>query len=181
MAKKSSGGMGTFNKIAATIPREALFEITMNADSTTEVWVDIDTELGEGEAWLVYGMEWCIETIDPTVPLVQVYTAGEDELVLQIHRNDDNEVLLQSNDRELLMQQRIGTEITTSGAIIYQAPWRLAKRTVTMQPTLRAIFRSTGDVAGISAATNQLAGKIFYDVFQVGNIGTSKLGMLANL
>lgn len=178
MAKRSS--VSTFNKVLQSVPSEAEFEIAMNGDSTTEVWTDIDTNITDGQAWVIYGMEYCFENIDPTVPLAPSITTGISR-VLQIHRNDDSEILLNSNDDDLLMQHRWAFKVNTTGASEGEVVWRTQKLTITMQPTLRVLFRTAADDTVISLTTVQLAGKLYYDKIAAPNIGISKLGSIADL
>jgi hypothetical protein len=175
--------MTDFEKVLNAQPRRAEFEITMNADSTVEVWADIDTGISDGQGWVVYGMEYVFENIAPTVPITGIWPiAGSgNQAVLQIHRNDDNELLLNSNDNELLMQDILGYTLSTSGALEYRQPFKVAKTTVTLAPTLRAIFRTAVDDTALSAATIQLAGAILYDVIKAPARISSKLGTLADL
>jgi len=172
----------TWRKIMQSIPSEAKFTIAMAADSSDEVYADIDTNIGDGEAWLIYGMIWVHEAIDPTVPL-QMFDGTEDNgLVLQLHRNDDHELLVNSNDDDLLMQDRLEVIVPTGASIAFNpGVRRVMHRTITMQPTLRAIFRTLADSAAMNGATNQIAGKILYDKVPAPDIGATKLGRIANL
>lgn len=178
MAKRSNS---QFNKVLATIPSEATFEIDMVADSTNEAWVDIDTNLSDGEAWLIYGCEWTFEVIaDPRAPLAP--STALIARTFQLHRTDDSEVLLQANDDQVIVHHVHNAALAgAAGLHNYNYPYRVAKRTVTMQPTLRALFRTSADDGGISDPLNHLVGKIFYDKVAAPDIGTSKLGVFAAL
>lgn len=172
-----------FEKILNAQPRRAEFEITMDADSTVEVWSDIDTGIDDGQGWVVYGLEYVFENIDPTVPLDTIWgsATAQNEMVIQVHRNADNELLLNSNDNELMFQDRLCYDITTSGAVESRQPFKVAFQTVTLAPTLRVLFRTSTDNAAISAATIQLAGVILYDIIKAPARLSSKLGTLADL
>lgn len=186
MAKRDSGA-STFNKIVASVPREANFEITMNGDSTTEVWDDIDTNLDEGMAWLIYGGEYSIEAIAPTVPQGSLdITANTQTHVLQVHRNTDNELLVNVHDDDLMFFDKyessfVATAAGTSHGPQINWPRRFGKRTITFAQQLRVIFRTTVDNTIISDPAVQLVGCLYYDIIKAPNVGQSKLGQLANL
>lgn len=179
MAKQSAGT--DFEKILNSIPRRAEFEIVMNADSTTEVWADIDTGIDDGQGWVIYGLEYVYESIDPTVPLIPFNAGADNEHVLQVHRNDDSELLLNSNDNRLLLQHRVGYDLFTSGQVAWEQPSKIPARTVTLSPTLRVLFRTSVDNTFISLATVQIAGAILYDVVRAPARISSKIGTLADL
>jgi hypothetical protein len=186
-SKRNAGGgaQSGFNKVLASIPSEANFIIPMVADSSNEVYVDIDTQLMDGEAWLVYGAEWTFENVDPTVPLVARNAAANNAAVIQIHRNDDSIILLNHNDDDLIFEDVwIQSYIATAaGTTIDQTffPRRFGKRTITFSENLRVLFRTYADHTEISATTVQIAGKVFYDRISAPSIGMSKLGQIANL
>jgi hypothetical protein len=169
----------TWNRIMQSIPSEAHFTITMDGDSTNEVMTDIDTNIGDGEAWLVYGCEYWFETITPTVPLATFI--ANTNWNFQLHRNDDNALLLNFNDDDVLLYHQWMGQITASGGIFHEGVFRVMKRTITMQPTLRALFRTQSDNTTLSATTNQLAGKLYYDKIPAPDIGASKLGRISQL
>lgn len=181
-ARNVGGAQATFNKILATIPAKAEFEITMNADSTVEVWSDIDTNLDDGEAWLIYGAEYLFENISPTVP-AQIMESGNahNEMRLQVHRNDDSELLLNHNDDDLMFEHHFEHIYTTSGRQGLQVPFRFGTRTITFSEKLRVLFRTNSDWGTLSAATIQLAGCLYYDRIKAPSIGQSKLGQIADL
>lgn len=176
MAKRS---VSTFNKVLQSIPSEAEFEITMPADTTTEVWADIDTNITDGQAWVIYGMEYYFEETTPTEPIASYN--GNTVWQIQVHRNDDSELFLNYNDDDVMMIHRWDGALTTSGATFSQSPWRIQKLTVTMQPTLRVIWRTETNNTALANVAFQMAGKIFYDKIAAPNIGISKLGSIADL
>lgn len=178
MAKQS---MNAFNKWVNSIPAKAEFQITMDADSTNEVWVDIDTGIDDNQAWAIYGVEYTFENIDPTVPLL--FSGGGDSIhTLQIHRNDDSAILRNFDDRDVLFHDS-WSNITGAAehTIMVEGVRRVPIRQVTMQPTLRAIFRTTIDQALLSIATIQLNGRILYDTIPAPSGTASKLGQLTDL
>ena len=171
-----------FNEIMGSIPAPLQFNIAMVADSTNEVYADIDTGLDDGQALLIYGMEYVFESIDPTIPLVPCDTQS-DTYTLQVHRNDDSLLLLNFTDDDVLMHHQVTMTASTQASyqFIGETVFKCAKRTVTMSPTLRAIFRTTSDVVALSAATNQISGYIYYDKIPAPSAGVTKIGQLANL
>ena len=171
-----------FNEIMGSIPAPLQFNITMAADSTNETYADIDTGLDDGQALLIYGMEYVFESIDPTIPLVPLDTQS-DTYTLQVHRNDDSLLLLNFTDDDVLLHHQITMTASTQASyqFIGESAFKCAKRTITMSPTLRAIFRTTSDVVALSAATNQISGYIYYDKIPAPSAGVTKIGQLANL
>ena len=183
MAKKQS--VSQFDRALGTIPSRAKFEITMAANSEDEVWDDIDTNLLDGQAWLVYGGEFIFEVIDPTLPHSPFDGALNDAYCLQAQRNDDSEILLNFCDDDLMFEWRMSRDyaLSTSGAINEWHIWpqRFGHRTLTMAQTIRMLFRTASDDTALSVATIQIAGFILYDVINAPSIGASKLGNIANL
>jgi len=183
MAKRRSSSNGGLNAIMRTIPSECKFAITMAANSTTEVWLDIDTNLQDGEAWLIYGAMWKFENIDPTVPVN--WATELNTFALQVHRNDDHELLINANDDDLMFEDQLQMShtVTLGGTDTALLAWprRFGNRTVTLSPTLRAVFRTSADQTIISDASVQIAGKILYDRIAVPSIGQTKIGQIANL
>jgi len=176
-----------FDKILATIPARAEFHITMAADSTDEVWDDIDTNLQDGEAWLVYGGYWIVESIDPEI-ILRINAMEEDitqGYALQVHRNDDSEILLNFNDDDLMFEDRIlcAMDLDTNGGrgVVLNFPRFFGERTITFSEKLRVLFRSAADDPSISVATAQIAGCLLYDRITAPSIGQSKLGQIADL
>lgn len=158
------------------------FTITMDNDSSNEVYADIDTNLADGQALLIYGMRYVIETIDPTVPLVQTQGANNNSWCLQIHRNDDSLLLLNANDDDILLEHRVVVPMATAvGFNVHDGVWKVQHRTVTLSPKLRAIFRTTSDMNSVNGTTNQLAGRIFAQPVAAPSIGMTKLGQIADL
>lgn len=175
-----------FDRVLATIPSRAEFELTMAANSTTEVWTDIDTNLDDGEAWLVYGGEFIFESIATPAVFVPVEWIAQDNVYcLQVHRNDDSELPLNFNDDDLMFEWRayehnIATAAGTSDWIMV-APFKFGHRTITFSEKLRILFRTYADDVGISDATLQIAGRLYYDRIKAPSIGQSKLGQIADL
>lgn len=174
-----------FNKILSSIPSRAEFKIPMDANSTTEVWDDIDTNLQDGEAWVVYGGQFVFESVDPTVPLL-VKLIGDNNWTLQVQRGDDSELLLNFNDDDLMYHWNMLAEeqvSTSGGQSEHEVPgvFRFGWRTVTFREKLRVLFRTQTDDSYISLTTVQLAGYLWYDRIKAPSIGQSKLGQLANL
>jgi hypothetical protein len=189
MAKQKNVGsaMSGFERVMGTIPQEAKFEMVMAADSTTEVWDDIDTNLDDGEAWYVYGGEFCFEMVDPTIPSgdPEPFIADNESYELQVQRGVDSEILLGFNDPAVLAQWKMCcdtymSESGASGGLFFQ-PFRFGRPTVTLQEQLRVIFRTLADDAAISDPAFCIRGKLLYDRIKAPSIGQSKLGMLAGL
>jgi len=172
--------MDTFDEVMASVAAPIDFTLTMDADSTNEVYVDIDTGLDDGEALLIYGMEYGFESIDPTVPL-DFLTTADFVSTLQVHRNDDATLLLNMHDSEVLLHDYRLLALNTSGAYQANQPFKCSHRTVTMAETMRVIFRTAADCVQISLTSVQLSGRIFADKFEAPSMGVTKLGHLANL
>jgi len=172
-----------FDKVMASIPSPMDFIIPMELDSADEAYVDIDTNLGDGEALLIYGVRYRFENVDPTEPLNWLGAQAADmSWGLQIHRNTDSDILLNANDSDLLIDDaRHMAQATAVGFAFLDSIFKRQERTVTLSPTLRAIFRTDADYANISAATVQLAGRIYYDKVPAPSIGNTKLGQLGSL
>jgi hypothetical protein len=177
MAEKKTG----FDKFLEDTPRRAEFVIAMVADSTNEVTVDIDTALDDGQAWLIYGMEYGFENVDPTIPL-PVYGAGVDVAgTIQVHRNTESDILLASNNNRLMAQHKVEMAFLTSGMAMLTEPYKVPINTVTLQPTLRVIYRTSADNTNISAATAQISGVLLYDIISAPPRLSSKIGTLTDL
>jgi len=171
-----------FDDVMATIAAPIDYTITMDANSTNEVYSDISTGLDDEEALLIYGMEYDFENIDPTTPLDVHQNAFAGSFVHQIHRNDDATLLLNQHDSEVLLHHGYFADINTQGGYSgVERPFRRFQRNVTIQQTLRGIFVSSTDITDISQATSQLTGRIFCDSFDAPSIGVTKLGHLASL
>jgi len=177
MAKTKTG----FEKFLEQTPRRAEFTITMDADSTTEVWADIDTGIDDGQAWLMYGMEYAFENIDPTIPAAWISGANSFKTTLQLHRNASSELLLNRNNNNVIVDHHLLYTILTSGATIQAEPIKVPINNVTLQPTLRVLFRTAVDVVNLSAATVQLTGVLLYDIISAPPRLSSKIGTLADL
>jgi len=158
MAKKTT----VMEDIINGLPRRAEFQITMVADSSTEVWADIDTGIDDRQAWVIYGMEWMFESIDPTVPLLDINSPLAYQI--QLHRNDDSELMLNYADNDCIHTWKRTLSLATSGANQWEQPFRAAFEAVTVQPTLRVMFRTSADADKISLTTVQLTGAVLYDV-----------------
>jgi len=171
-----------FDQVLATIPSEAEFEITMDADSTNEVWDDIDTNLQDGEAWLVYGGLFVFENIDPTTPAILDPTTADNAYTLQVHRNDDSEILLNYNDDDLMFHWNWTVcDTVNASQVVFPMPLRFGKRTITFSEKLRVLFRTRADDADLSVASTRIAGCLLYDRIAAPSIGQSKLGQIADL
>lgn len=176
-----------FDKVLATIPARAEFVLPMAADSTDEVYVDLDTNLDDGEAWLVYGGWWCLENVVPAVPLTPGWDTQTTGNVwkLQVHRNDDSELLLAALDDDLMFFDEINVDATvaTQGAKsqLLSFPRPFGHRTITFSEKLRVLFRTFVDDTTISATSAHIAGCLLYDRIKAPSIGQSKLGQIADL
>lgn len=180
MAKRKSNGVSAFNKWVGSIPREENFSIAMVADTTNEVWVDIDTNLLDGYAWALYGIEWFIQNPTTFEPITWYGPNAPNSLALQIHRNDDHELLIEYGDDDLWLHHHLDIMTLTSGAAIAQGPYRREKPSVTFGPTLRAVFRTDVDATNITAA-DLLVGKIYYDIIKAPTAAQTKLGYIAEM
>ena len=175
MAKKTG-----FEKFLEDTPRRAEFSIDMVADSQNEVWADIDTGIDDGQAWIIYGMEYGFENVDPTVPLA-IVQATSATMQIQVHRNDDSEIMLAMNNDLLMAHHKVSYVIDTEGASTFTEPFKVPINNTTLQPTLRVMFRSAADMVEISAATARLSGVLLYDVMSAPARLSSKIGTLTDL
>lgn len=181
MAKrKASSGVSAFNKWVGSIPREENFQIAMVADTTTEVWVDIDTNLLDGYAWALYGIEWFFQDPATFEPLTFYGPNVANTFALQIHRNDDHELLIRYDDDDLWLHHHIDVMTLTSGAGISAGPYSREKPSVSFSPTLRAVFRTEVDATELAAA-DLLVGKIYYDIIKAPTAAQTKLGYIAEM
>ena len=176
---KTPGKTG-FDKFLEETPRRAEFAITMGADSTTVVMADIDTGIDDGQAWLIYGLEYGFENIDPAVVLQSV-GATEGAFQTQVHRNTDSALMLNANNDLVMSHHKLIYSLQTNGGTVYTEPLKIPINNVTLQPTLRVLFRTATDCPSISAATIQLAGALLYDVISAPARLSSKLGTLTDL
>jgi len=156
----------------------APFTIPMVADSTNEIWTDIPTKLKNDDGWHIKRIAYTIENIDPTIPLVtsaNVYAT----MALQVHRGNENEVLLPAFHPDCIVHSSMTTVFDTAGmAIEPRHPVIIDVNELTRQQMLRAIFRTSADIAAISlAATAHLSGVIFYDLITAPHDGRTKLGI----
>lgn len=174
----------TFDSVIASIPQVAEFQIEMAADSTDEVWDDIDTDIGEGQAWIIYGGEYWFEGDDPSTPML-VGVVANSSWTLQIHRDTESELLLAGQNNHVMYHDIVNIHYSAAAAgtieVPYAFPRKFGRPTVTFQENLRAIFRTTVDMSTISDADKQLCVNLYYDVITAPNVGQSKLGQLANL
>ena len=168
-----------FDEFLEQMPRRAEFTIDMVADSTTEVWADIDTGLDDAQAWLLYGLEFGIYAIDPTVPLL-ARTANTVHTI-QIQRNTESAILLATNNNRMMTNFKTTQFIATEGAFMYQEPWKVPIQNVTLQPTLRVLFRTNVDDTAISDAAYNIEGVILYDIITAPKRLASKIGTLTDL
>lgn len=171
-----------WQEVLDTIPAELEFQLTMVADTSVWTYVDVDTQLSSDEAMVVYGWEWVIEGTTPAtmVPGSIIGAAGDDLYALQAQRGDDSTDLLGANDSRVLIDHRIGSDIVTSGVVPYEMPFVRQKRTVTYKTKVRIGFKTTTDVADITTSM-RIAGKILHDVIEAPDVGSTKLGRLADL
>ena len=135
------------------LPHTYKFVIPMVATSTDEVWVDINTFLRGSDGWHIVEVAYGWESIDPTTPLA-IAPAANVSTVLQIHRNQDNELLLNANDDDVLFNDQLMFEIDCAQPTAF--PRRVPVDIVTTQRKLRALFRTSADFANISVATVQM-------------------------
>ena len=180
MAKRNASSR-TFMKWLNSIPAQAEFEIDMVANSEDEVWVDIDTGIDDKQAWAIYGVVYDFEAVDPTVPL-NIATSIDCVLTLQVHRNAKNEILLKQNDKQVLFHHTIQMYSETAectGPVV--RPFQVPHRAVTMQETLRVIFRTSADMAEISDPLYHLVGTVLYDVIAAPAGTSTKIGQLTDL
>jgi len=191
MAKRGKPGrvagsaQKTFDRVLASIPARAEFSMTMDADSTVEVWDDIDTNLQDGEAWLVYGGVFTFENIEPTQPAWGPADSSDNCYTLQVHRNDDSELLLNFLDDDVMYHWGLHRDImlNVQGASMTDMyhPFRFGHRTITFSEKLRVIFRSATNDNDLGLVTKQLVGYLLYDRILAPSIGQSKLGQIADL
>lgn len=172
-----------WQEILDSIPAELEFHLPMVADSSVWTYVDVDTNLGDGEAMVIYGMEWLYESTTAATMLVgAVIGAADDDLFcLQVQRGDSYTEKAFSNDSKVLIQHVLGSDIVTSGVVPFEMPFRIMKRCITYQTKLRIGFKTTTDSASISDPAVRIAGKILHDVIDAPDVGSTKLGRLSDL
>lgn len=178
--KRASSGVAAFNNWVGSIPREENFEIAMQVDTTTETWVDIDTNLLDGYAWALYGISWFIQDEATFETIAHGGAAASDTMNLQIHRNDDHENLIAYDDDDLWIHHSIHVSVSTEGGYTDQQPYQVQKPSITFSPTLRAIFYTDTNMVNIDAA-HLLKGKIFYDIIKAPTAAQTKLGYIAEM
>jgi len=187
MAKRNVGRarQTAFDKVLGTIPAKAEFRISFAADTTTAAYDDIDTNLDDGEAWLIYGAEYVVESSSlggPKFAYVDMANAYN-YLCVQVHRNDQHTALLSHNDGDLMFQHQLASYYDSTngaGAHSVQAPFRFGGRTISFSEKLRVICDTIIDWAGF-AESDYLIGCIYYDRITAPSIGQSKLGQIADL
>lgn len=187
MPKKSKGpSPASFQRAIATIPQRALFSITMDADSTNEVYDDIDTDIDAGEAWYIYGGWYWFEGASPTAPM-GVLTTDSFNSILQVQRNTDSELLLAANNSnvigfdQILILYNAAAAGTIQTRLDFPRPLLQGFPTISFSETLRVLFRTQADCTSISDADKRLNGYLLYDVIEAPDVGQSKLGQLSNL
>lgn len=182
MAKRNVGkAQGQFNQLVASIPSKAWFELTMPADTTDEIWDDIDTNLDDGEAWVIYGGSYSFQGSAATSPIKTMEATVANAWELQVHRNVRNELLLDWDNDDVMFHHHY--ENAFAGAAFYDhviQPFFFGEKTVTFSEQLRVIWRTYADCA-VLAAGSILRGCLYYDRISAPSIGQSKLGQLANL
>lgn len=179
MAKRRASGTSAFNSWVGGIPREEHFSVAFPADTTTETWVDVDTNLLDGYAWALYGIEYIFQDASTfQAPIVAAATFFQ--FTLQVHRNDDHELLIAHDDDDLWIHDAREFATSTQGAYYAAQPFERAKPSITFASTLRVIFRSDTDITTL-AATDNLAGIIYYDIVKAPTAAQTKLGYIAEM
>lgn len=163
MAKKT--GMEEFQDAR---PLEAEFKIIMNANSTTEVGVEVETKIAAGSkfAWAIVGMRWALEVIAaPNLPMNLGVTAGNDNFFLQLVRGELPAVPIgiSRHDHDLIGEDIITRDVSTGvGFETLTWPREVPFMGVTQLPTLHLTCGSSADFTAMSAATNRIVGQILY-------------------
>ena len=172
-----------WQEIIDSIPGELEFQLPMVADSSAWTYVDVDTGLGDGEAMVIYGMEWVFESTTAATMLAGsiIGAAGDDIMCLQVQRGTDLTDKAHTNNNKVALQHLIGSDIVTSGIVPYEMPFRMQKRTISYQSKFRIGFKTTTDIGDISETTIRIAGKILHDVVDAPDVGATKLGRLSDL
>jgi len=170
--------MTEWEQILKSSPSRAPFTLTMNADSTNEVWADIDTKLDKDEAWHIVGCHYTFEKIDPTTPLHTdaIITSAR---TLQIQRGADSEILLNAFDPLIIMHHSVMTVFGATEAfqVIDPHPYKISLNEVTRHNKLRALFRTSVDQTQLSLTTVQLSGVLLYHLIGAPDDGRTKLGI----
>jgi len=179
MAKRKSSGMSAFNKWVGSIPREEHFQLTAPAATTTLQYVDIDTNLLDGYAWALYGVDWTIQDHSTYVSTILATTTFQ-SMTLQVHRNDDHTDLIDYTDDDLWIHQSIEFSTSTQGGNRIDQPFSISKPSVTFGGTLRVLFDTDTDVTNI-ADGNLINGTIYYDIIKAPSAAQTKLGYLGEL
>jgi hypothetical protein len=149
----------------------------MAAATTTAVYVDIDTNLLDGYAWALYGIDYTIT--DSSHIEVQIATALW-AWTLQVHRNDDHVAMISRDDDDLWIHHGVHIEAVTTGGHVYETPFSVQKPSITFSPTLRVIFDCVADITTIDD-TDLLQGKLYYDIIKAPTAAQTKLGYIAEM
>lgn len=163
MAKQSE-----LEALVAQQPRRKEFVIPMVADSTTEVAVDIDTDISNLDkvAWMILGVEYQFELIaSPYTKKVGFVDAALDVAhVFQLAKGEApaTPVSYSALDNNLLLEDVIARAVITDGPILLEYPRKILRTCFTQQETLHALFYTTVDDTLISDTTIQLVGNIVY-------------------
>jgi len=171
--------MTEMERIFKTIPSVAPFEIEMADNSINEVWTDIPTKMKGNQAWHIVGVEYAIEPLDPaTTGPGNSLPSGSSARLLQIHRNDNNELLLRMTDMELMYMDRREFRFVTAAGIsaAMESIERHMFQTITTADKIRALFRTDVDDTAISSSAWVLRGLIHYHIISAPSDGRTKHG-----
>jgi hypothetical protein len=169
--------MTEWEQILASRPSEAPFVIRMNTNSNDEAFIDIPTKLDHKHGWHVVGLRYTFEGVDPTTPILTGSLIAT-SMTLQIQRGLDSEVLLPAFGKDTLIHHNLTILYYTSGLHTMPIhPIRVPANTVTRCQQLRALFRTSADLADISLTTIQLSGMLLYHLITAPDDGRTKLGI----
>jgi hypothetical protein len=161
--------MRTLKQVLPEIPNRKHFQIPMVADSSNEVWVDLTTGLMPGQAWFITGGWWTIEPLNGEASSAFPSPPGTNGYHLQLHRNTDSELLLPSNDDDVIASNKRIAYVAAAGTLFNKLPLPLEVngRPITCSRLLRMLFRTTADETNVSNPANVLRGVLNYEVIEV--------------
>lgn len=174
--------MRTLKQVLDSMSDEHKFSFLLPANTTTEVWHDINTGLDDGEAWYVSAIMWdyMSETAgsNPLRPHIAAGITHE----LQLVRDLDAEELLPINEKDLVLRGAFTAGYETNGGIFYRHPFRSdpLEHGILTQTRARLIHRT--NVNNTNLANTRVVGKIFYEPFSIPKkFDHTKLGRSRNL
>lgn len=149
-------------------PLEREFSMLMAAASTTEVGVEIDTDIRSGakEAWAILGLRYSFEVVAaPNIisPLSHAAAAGATILQLVRGKLPATPVFIGRQNHDLIGEDVLEVNVATAVGVQDRTwPREVPFQGVTQLPQLHLTFGTDQDFQAISAATTRLVGVILY-------------------